>query len=413
MSAATPWQELLKPPSPRGEEEDRSATWMELFFDLALVLVVAELAHALIEDHDLPTSLAFVGLFVTVWWAWLGATLYANRYDTDDPPYRLAMLALTFTVAGMAASISDVLHGETTAFAVCFAVNRLLLALLYARAYRHIGQGVSGSAVYLVGLGLETLVWAASVLVEPPVALWLWAAAVAIGVITSLVAGTRPNTAALHLEHLPERFGLLVILVLGESVAGVVTGLHDAHWERVATLTAIAGFLVASALWWSYFDLAGPAARRQLHEEQEDRPGLAQNAYVYGQLPATLGLVVVGVGIEGAIAHSGDPSLEAAFRVALLGGAALHFAAMTLILFGTTGRPREGWPWPGACVLVLAGVGLVSGSLSPLALVALTAVALVGCTVAGLERWRRGQLATEGTEGEGTEAGEDLKRSGG
>jgi low temperature requirement protein LtrA len=85
-------------------EEPRSASRLELFFDLAFVLVIAQLAGALRADASLHGVLLFAGLFTTVWWSWAGFTVYANRFDHDDVVYRLLKLAGMAAVIGLAAS---------------------------------------------------------------------------------------------------------------------------------------------------------------------------------------------------------------------------------------------------------------------------------------------------------------------
>ena len=91
------WSGLIRPPQLQHSDTDagtqRTATWLELFFDLAFLLVVAELAVGLRNDLTPHGVLVFAGLFSSVWWAWAGFTFYANRFDTDDLIYRLAKLA--------------------------------------------------------------------------------------------------------------------------------------------------------------------------------------------------------------------------------------------------------------------------------------------------------------------------------
>src|SRR3954465_8447266 len=78
---------LVRPPDLTTDEE-RTASRLELFFDLAFVLVIAELAIALREEVTLHGELLFAALFTLVWWSWVSSTLYANRFDHDDVVYR-------------------------------------------------------------------------------------------------------------------------------------------------------------------------------------------------------------------------------------------------------------------------------------------------------------------------------------
>ena len=136
------WSGLIRPPQLQHSDTDagtqRTATWLELFFDLAFLLVVAELAVGLRNDLTFHGVLVFAGLFSSVWWAWAGFTFYANRFDTDDLVYRLAKLAAMLAVVGLAASVAEATSTRAAQFAICQAVLRLVLVALYRRAYRHV-----------------------------------------------------------------------------------------------------------------------------------------------------------------------------------------------------------------------------------------------------------------------------------
>ena len=118
MAAASNWHD---PPRLRALEDDgdeRHATWLELFFDLVFVVAVAQLADGLGEDPSVHGFLVFAGLFVAVWWAWVGYTFYADRFDTDDPPHRILKIAGMFAEPVLASVIPDAFHGATASFAV-------------------------------------------------------------------------------------------------------------------------------------------------------------------------------------------------------------------------------------------------------------------------------------------------------
>ena len=82
------------------------------------------------------------------------------------------------------------------------------------------------------------------------------------------LATLRSNKLPLHVEHLPERFGLFVILVLGEALGGVVRGVHDAHWAGPAVLAGLVGFVAVAALWWVYFDVGADESADDLAETE-------------------------------------------------------------------------------------------------------------------------------------------------
>src|SRR5829696_2063144 len=250
------FRQLVRPPELQTGDE-RSASRLELFFDLAFVLVVAELAIELRDDVTISGALTFAGLFTTVWWSWVSATLYANRFDHDDVVYRLYKLAGMAAVIGLAAAAAE-------------------------------------------ATGKRFALWAAAVLAEA---------------LVPLLATRGPSDVPLHVEHLPERFALFVILVLGESIAGIPHGLYDAEWGPSAIPVAVLSFVLAAALWWSYFDLAGARAKRLLNEVGGDRSDHPHDVYIFGQLPLTLALAAIGAGIELAVVEGGRGEVPTGTRL--------------------------------------------------------------------------------------------------
>ena len=395
------WSELIRPPQLQHSETDagkqRTATWLELFFDLAFVLVVGELAVGLHNDLTLHGVLVFAGLFTSVWWAWAGFTFYANRFDTDDVVYRLAKLAAMLAVAGLAASASEATRELAAQFALCQAALRIVLVCLYLRAYRHVAQARNLIAVYVVAEGLAGALWLAGAVAPAPVRYVCWAVAVAAEAVAPVMATMRSAGLPLHFEHLPERFGLFVILVLGESIAAIAVGVHDTQWEPVTVTVAVLGFVVGVSLWWTYFDLAGAAATQTLADRGGHRSTLLHDIYAYGHWPIALGLAAAGVGIEDAILQGGQPTLGSGIRWILCGGVALYLLALTVIQGGIAGSLRASLPWPGIGMPLILAVGLGSG-FRPIAVLAAAALVLVGEVVGGLVKQRRGTLTTPAPE---------------
>jgi low temperature requirement protein LtrA len=211
--------------------------------------------------------------------------------------------------------------------------------------------------------------------------------------VVPLIATRVPTDVPLHVEHLPERFALFVILVLGESVAGVAHGLYDASWGPSAIPVAVLSFVLAAALWWSYFDLAGARAKRLLNELGGERAEHRHDVYIFGQLPLTLALASIGAGIELAVVESGAGEVPTGTRLLLAGGVALYLVSMTITDTGMSQRARSGWWWP----LAAAAVALVDVALELPAVVVVGALAalLVAVLVVGTVQRTTGGLAVD------------------
>jgi low temperature requirement protein LtrA len=364
-TAANP-RRLIRPPALR-TAESATASRLELFFDLAYVLVVLELADAFYTDLTWRGAVAFVALFVALWFSWVGFTLYANRFDTDDVVFRIAKLAATMAVAGCAAAATGVTGEFSTAFALSFLFGRIVLLLLLVRAWRHVPQARPTVGVYLGSTALSAALWAVSLAFDGPARYWVWVAAVTVDAAGPIVATWRGDRAPLHMEHLPERFGLLVILVLGEAVGGAATGVHDGKWVAPSVAVGIAGFVIAAGLWWNYFDITASDSEQRLQEDDdgvdqaEDHAGARaderHDLFVYGHLPLTLGIVMAGVGLEDLVAHPADP-LPSSGGWTLASGLALYLVGTGMIVIGTRRSWRAIWPWPSTALPIVALVTL-------------------------------------------------------
>jgi low temperature requirement protein LtrA len=418
-----------------------TASRLELFFDLAYVLVVIELAKGFYEDLSVHGLLVLVGLFTAIWFSWVGFTLYANRFDTDDVVFRIAKLVATASVVGCAASASDAVGKFAVPFAASYLLSRVVLFGLYVRAYVHVPEARSTVQVYLTTVGASALLWAASLLTPEPVRYVLWVIAVVVSAAGPLLTSLRSQQVPLHIEHLPERFALLVILVLGEAVGGAARGVHDASWTLTPVVVGVLAFGVAAGMWWIYFDITAPSSSDQLHQAEHeadasdtvdeergrrtDESGSAtgragdpedhvtreggppgrhddedgndeatdarHNLFIYGHLPLSLGVVLVGVGLEELVVHPDTPGPSVATWV-FTGGLAVFLIGVSLIISGTTQTIRSVWPWPAAAIPLI----LISALLpfpSSLVQVAVYAVAMLTLAWQGTRVSRRTDTA--------------------
>lgn len=365
---------FLAPPRLRtlaeDEQDDRRATWLELFFDLVFVAAVGQLANGLAAHPTLPRFLGFVGLFVPVWWAWMGFTFYANRFDTDDLPYRLLTLGGMFVVAALATTIPSVFAGSSTGFVIAYIVVRLILLVLYERARRHVEVARRLATTFLYAFGAAAGIWALSLLFAAPARYGVWAAALALELAAPLVAWRQLPRAPIHPRHIPERFGLLTLIVLGESVLAVVLGISKVSWGPGSAGAAAGGFVLAASLWWIYFEF--------LDETTVSARGIFGGlVYTYMHFFVVVGLAALGAGVKLAIlsagGHYGGTSwiLCAGLALCMTGLAAIQLVTPP-VLFDADVRLR--------IATALAALALVPLHLSPLVVV-LALAALVAAQV--------------------------------
>lgn len=344
-----PW---LRPPQLRtlDDQGERHATWLELFFDLVFVISIAEVVHTLEDYRSLGDFLGTAGLFVAVWWAWVGYTVYADRFDTDDLLHRVLVLAGMLAVIAMALSVHDALHGGAAQFALTFVAVRGIVLLLNARARRHAAAARPLLNLYLVAFTIGASLWLVSVFVPEPTRYVLWGVALLIELSAPWVGRHQIARAPIHASHLVERFGLFTLIVLGESVISVAQGAADVDWTAATVAAAVGGFVAVACLWWLYFDRLEDAAIRSVLQ------GLVWN---YAHLPLLAGLVSVAVGTESAVIEASTGQLERATALSLGAGTALYLLATVVIgLAVRRTADRVRWLALGAAVLALA-IGLV------------------------------------------------------
>ena len=330
----------IAPPQLRTKESEghRTATWLELFYDLAFVVAVAVIAARLIADVTWPGVVSYFGYFALLWWLWASHTYYADRYDTDDLVYRLLAAGQMVAVVVIAASLSPEAAGSTRAFAYGYAISRWLLVVMYVRAFRHVEETRDLVKGYLTGFGVAAVVWTASAVVPDNLRIALWVAALLIDLATPWVMRQEQARVPLDVSHLPERFGLFTILVLGESISAVVMGLGHAVWALIPTTTAAVGIGVATAMWWLYFDNArGSVVRRDASVRRTWRP----TVWIYTHLLLAGGLAASGVGIEIAVARSGQGPMPSPERWLLVGSVIFVFLALALIQMAAIPDPAS------------------------------------------------------------------------
>lgn len=360
-------------------EAERHATWLELFYDLVFVVAIAQLAHKLNEDVSLSGVFSFVVLFIPVWWSWVGTAFYSNRFDTDDLKHRLLTGVQMLAVAALAVNIHHGLDSSSAGFALSYAAVRSMLVVEYLRAGRHVVAARALTNRYARGFGIAAVIWLVSAFVSIPFRFGLWILGLIVDFATPIFAGKLHAQMAPHSSHLPERFGLFTLIVLGESVVGVVNGIAEQQWDGKSALAAAFGFSIAFSFWWLYFDHLDASAIQAARERGQIN---TYQLWLYAHLPLVIGLAATGVGMEHMILSNSD-GLSPSEPWLLCGAVAMCFLALSLIHRTTVDAGstkcsqlqvnyRLG---AAAIVFVFAVVGI---SISPVILLGLVAVV---CTI--------------------------------
>jgi low temperature requirement protein LtrA len=369
--------QVLRDPS----EEHRTSTWLELFFDLCFVVAVGALARGLHFDPTFDGAWRFAAFFVPVWWAWMGFTWYATAFDNDDVPYRVALLGAMLCILWLASSISGLYEGKTVNFVLAYVAMKLLLVGLYARAWRDATDVRRFASVYAVGNAVGAGIWLSSLLVPVPERCAVWVLALVVEILTPVLAVRSSFRDAeyaprvFHPEHIPRRYGLFTLIVLGESILAVAAGTAGTGWYPASVAKGVFGFVVAACIWWLYFDYVGSSGLRIGHR--------ASFFWGYGHLPIYAGIAASGVGIqltiEGAAETTAHGSLGA--RAVLSGGLAVYLVAVSFIHWVNRGSLDDRTLFTRLATVVFLILLVPYGAYLPaLVFAALTALAMLALT---------------------------------
>jgi low temperature requirement protein LtrA len=346
---------------------ERHATWLELFFDLVFVAAITAIGGLLAAQSTLSEVATHMLLFVPIWWAWVGHTVYANRFDRDDRLHRFLTCAMMFAAAGMLIQLDRIAESGGAGFVLAYVGARLALLLLYARER----EPQALRRLYLCGFGLGAAIWLLSLLVPPPARYGVWVLGLAVDLVTPWLGRGILQRSPLHVAHMPERMGLFTLLLLGESIVAVVSSLSHEVWGFERAGIATLAFVIAVSIWWSYFAFVE-------RTRFECRLGSGQ-PYIYTHLPVALGLVSLAAGIKRAIHEGASPALSE-LTLFLLGFGAtvwlLAFLAVQRVSYVVFPR-AQAWLYTVAGLVVVLIMALGS-MLSPLVVFAgLTAILVI------------------------------------
>lgn len=264
------------------------------------MVTIAELTHRLSVDITLLGVGKFLFLFLPIWWTWIGITFYNNRFQTNDLSERISTFMVMLGIASLAYHIHGGLSTTSTGFAISYIFIRLIHLTLWARAGWHNPQLKSVINRYLFGIATTIILWSTSLLIDGPMRFLLWGIGLTIEIImplTTLSLQKKLNSMTTN-DYLPERFGLFMIIVLGESIIAVVRGISNTHHLTInSVFTAALGAVFAFMIWWLYFDYINP--RRIKNSPRY----LAIWAYTH--FPLVAGISALGAGILNLIELNG------------------------------------------------------------------------------------------------------------
>jgi low temperature requirement protein LtrA len=381
-----------------GPPGSQRVTPLELFYDLVFVFAVTQVTHLLLDHLTWEGAGQSLLVLMVVWWAWNYTTWVTNELDPSAIPVRLLLLGLMLASLLMAIAIPGAFGPDALLFAGSYVAIQLgrHLFLTFVAAERGTFERTRASRI-LIWFAVAGALWIAGALADGGARTAFWLAALAIDyagpLVTYWVPGlprVTPKAWEVSTAHFAERFGLFIILALGESI--VVIGATTAALELdAATVFAfVLAFFSTAALWWLYFNLVAEIAERRL-ALAENRTLLARDAYTYLHVLIVAGIIMSAVGDEIVIDHPTE-ELPDAELIAVAAGPAIYLLAHTVLRLRMTGT-ISGKRLAGALGCVAVGfIGLaVPGLVVAALLVGVLVAVIVAEQIASRRRRARGE----------------------
>jgi low temperature requirement protein LtrA len=307
-------------------EQEHRVTPRELFFDLVFVFAFTQVTTLLTHDPTFAGIGRGVLVLGALWWPWTAYAWLTNTVDPEEGFIGAALLVALIAMFVAALAVPRVFRDDGVLFGVAFLVVVAMHLALYALA----GRGNRDLLAAVLRLAPWTLLGATLILVAgfaEGAHTWLWIAAL---VCTYVGAGLSGSTGwRVFPSHLAERYGLVLIIALGEAFVAIGIGVNEIGPGEVGA--AILGLLVATAFWLAYFDFFAIRGAQMLAERRgPDRVALARDLYAYAHLPLIVGVVFFAFAMKTVVGHVGE-ELDWAPAFALCGGSALYLLTFSAV----------------------------------------------------------------------------------
>ncbi len=369
-------------------EREQRVTPIELFFDLVFVYAITQVTTMMSEDLTWQGLGRGLLVLAALWWAWTGYAWLTNMLEPEDGLARAGMFCGMAAMLVAALAVPGSFGREAVLFGVAYLLVRVINLLLYGIAGKRqpdFRRAIVRFAPMAV-IGPILILAAGSVDGAAQILLWVIA-------ILALYSGPlidRGQGWQISPAHFTERYGLIVIIALGESIFAIGFAVAGVDLTASVIAAAVLGLAVIAALWWAYFDVIAVLGEQQLSRSSgATRARLARDDYSYLHLPMIAGIVLFALGLK-ITTHDVREPLTTLPAVALCGGLSLYYWAHVLMrirlvyFIRRTTEERPGWIGPGR---LAAAIGTLACIPAALALPSLAALALVAALCWSLIVW--------------------------
>lgn len=240
-----------------GREGHRAATPLELLYDLVFVVAIANIAgafhHAYANDHIAHGILSFIMIFISIWWAWNQYTWFASAFNDDSVTFRISTLVQMIGALVLAAGVEEAFKGNFLIITLGYVIIRIPAIFMWLKVYMEHSFYKVTAQRYAIGILIAQIGWVTQSFFEFSLIIFILLFLLELSVPYYAESHVDSN---FHTGHIEERFGLLFIIVLGESILASshgFTGLIE-HFSWSILLTSLSAILTLFSLWWLYFN---------------------------------------------------------------------------------------------------------------------------------------------------------------
>jgi low temperature requirement protein LtrA len=362
----------------RGEQR---VTPLELFFDVVFVYAITQVTGLMSRDPTWPGVGRGMLVLAALWWAWTGYAWLTNMLEPEEGLVRAGMFAGMAAMLVAALAVPEAFGDTAVLFGVAYVLVRLVNLSLFALEGKRDRDFLRSVVRFGPTAAIGPLLILAAGFASGAFQIGLWVVAILLlyaGPLIDRGQGWRISPA-----HFAERYGLVVIIALGESIVAIGFGATDTQLTGAIIAAAALGLSVSAALWWAYFDVYAVLAEQQLAETTgATRAGLARDYYSYLHVPMIAGIVLFALGLTFTTRDVAEP-LATVPAAALCGGVSLYFfthVVMRIRLVAFTRRTtpeRPPWIGPGRLAAAIGSLAVLPIAVNVPALWALATVALV------------------------------------
>ncbi|QED47980.1 low temperature requirement protein A [Cytobacillus dafuensis] len=239
--------------------EEKKVTWLELFYDLLFVAAVATATHVLLhveKGYIHPEYLLkFVLMFIPIWWAWVGQTMFINRFGQDFLHQRIFMILQMLFVLIMTSSLSVDFDQYYLPFLIGYIGLRALTAIQYL-VVRSLEEGDRKKVAQYLGtrFWIGIIISCFSILFDSWIRYSVLYAGIFIDIIVPFFGRKYLVKASSNTVHLLERFASLTLILFGESVVSTLSVLQPQKGDWDSISFSIISFILIISMWWQYFE---------------------------------------------------------------------------------------------------------------------------------------------------------------